>query len=116
MTRSLLLLLVVWLLSGCAVLKAPNPGSKELAATLIFIRGDKPLDKLSGIASVGNYNFPALPVRLAHIVPGNREIGYMCPGYIYLDAVPVVEQTFEGGKSYVLSCHDGKLIIRTKAL
>ena len=115
MSRILLLLLALALLPGCTAFKPTAPASKELAATLIFVQGDKPLDMGSGIVSVGNYYFPSAPVTLAYIAPGERAIGYNCPGYIYVDGPPTVVQTFEGGKSYELSCHGGKPVIRERA-
>src|SRR5690348_11218056 len=83
MSRTLLLLLALALLPGCTSFKPTAPASKELAATLVFVQGDKPLDMGSGIVSVGNYYFPSAPVKLAYIAPGERAIGYNCPG-LYL--------------------------------
>ena len=115
MARILLLLGFLSLFTGCTALKPTAPGSEELAATLLFVRGDKPLDAGSGIVSVGNYFFPSAPVKVAHIAPGEREIGYNCPGYIYVDGPPTVLQAFEGGKRYELFCRGGKPILRVQA-
>jgi len=116
MSRNLFVLLVLGLLLGCTAFKPTSPASKELAATLLFVQGDKPLDVGSGIVSVGSYYFPSAPVKLAHIAPGEREIGYNCPGYMYVDGPPTVVQTFEGGGRYELFCRDGKPIIHVQAL
>jgi hypothetical protein len=115
MSRILLLLPVLVLLSDCTAFKPTAPASKELAATLIFVQGDKPLDVGSGIVSVGNYYFPSAPVKLAYLAPGERAIGYNCPGHIYVDGPPTVVQTFEGGKSYELSCRGGEPVIHVQA-
>jgi hypothetical protein len=115
MNRIPLFLLVLGLLPGCAAFKPTAPASKELAATLLFVQGDKPLDVGSGIVSVGNYYFPSAPVKLTYIAPGEREIGYNCPGYIYVDGPPTVAQTFEGGKRYELFCRGGRPVIRVQA-
>jgi hypothetical protein len=115
MSRIPLFLLALALLPGCTAFKPTTPASKELAATLLFVQGDKPLDVGSGIVSVGNYYFPSAPVKLAYIAPGGREIGYNCPGYIYVDGSPTVVQTFEGGKRYELFCRGGKPVIRVQA-
>jgi hypothetical protein len=114
MSRIPLFLLALALLPGCTAFKPTTPASKELAATLLFVQGDKPLDVDLGLVSVGNYYFPSAPVKLAYIAPGGREIGYNCPGYIYVDGPPTVVQTFVGGKRYELFCRGGKPVIRVQ--
>lgn len=114
MPRILLLLLALVWLPGCTVFKPAPPAAEELAATLVFVPGDKPLDAGSGIVSVGRYNFPSMPVKLAHIAPGDRRIGFFCPGYIYVDGPPTVVQAFEGGVRYTMACHGGKAVIRAQ--
>lgn len=115
MGRILLLPCAALLLTGCAVFKPVVPASRELAATLLFVQGDRPLDAGSDIVSVGNYYFPSAPVKLTYMAPGNREIGYNCPGDIYVDGPPTVTREFEGGKRYELFCRGGKPVIRARS-
>jgi hypothetical protein len=96
--------LVCLALVACA---STSPASKELAATLIFVQGDQPLDKLGGIYTVGDYALPREPSREVHLAPGNRNIGYSCPGYIFVDNPPSIWHKFEGGVTYEMSCEKG---------
>jgi hypothetical protein len=110
--HSALTILLLALLSACA--SAP-PAATELAATLSFVAGDKPLDRGSGIYSIGNYNLPREPMKVVYIAPGYREIGYNCPGYIFVDNPPTVLHKFLGGKQYELFCDkDGKPVFHVK--
>lgn len=91
-----------------------SPASKELAATLIFVRGDRPTDKLGGIYSVGDYSLPREPSLEIHLAPGNRNIGYSCPGYVFVDSPPSVWHKFDGGITYEMSCQNGVPIFRVR--
>ncbi|MGH9694627.1 MAG: hypothetical protein ACRD5Z_10820 [Bryobacteraceae bacterium] len=103
------------LLSSCAdLLATDDPGAKELAATLSFVAGDRPLDRGAGIYSIGDYSPPHLPVTNIAIAPGRRNIGYLCPGWIFVDGPPTVWHKFQGGKHYELYCQAGNPIFRIK--
>ena len=112
MTRMLCLLLIMSIESGCGLFRPKDPASTELAATVMFVQGDTALDAGSGIVSVGNYYFRSVPVKLAYIAPGVRQLGYNCPGEIYVDGPPIVEAKFEGGKRYELFCKNGAPVLR----
>ena len=107
-----LTLLVSLALVSCA---STAPASKELAATLIFVQGDQPLDKLGGIYTVGDYSLPHEPSLEVHLAPGNRNIGYSCPGYIFVDNPPSVWHKFEGGLTYEMSCEKGVPVFRLRS-
>jgi hypothetical protein len=101
------------LLNGCA---SVPPSATELAATVSFVEGDRPLDRGAGIYSVGNYNLPREPSLVVYVAPGYREIGYNCPGYIFVDGAPTVSYKFWGGEQYEIFCDkNGKPVIRKKA-
>lgn len=85
---------------------------KELAATLVFVDGDLPMDKLGGIYSVGDYHFPHGSKPSVQLRPGWRIIGYSCPGYVTLDAVPTIGYHFQGGRTYEIYCIKGSAWIR----
>ncbi|MEI7038322.1 hypothetical protein [Fulvimonas yonginensis] len=100
-------------ISGCAGF--PHnlpPQAKELAASLAYVAGDKPLEPGSGIVSVGNYYFPDGYPRIVHLAPGEREVGFYCPGQIYVDGPPTITYDFVGGQSYELFCRKGQGHIR----
>lgn len=107
LSKHLLLGLVAAIaLMGCAAsIVFGESANRELAATLIFEAGDRPLDEGSGFYSVGEHYMAG--VKRMHIAPGKRRIGYNCPGWIFVDASPSVEHTFQGGHTYFVSCHDG---------
>jgi hypothetical protein len=107
--------IVCLLLSGCAGwLHSPSPGATELAAPLSYVAGDLPLEPGSGIVSVGSYYFPHGYPRLVHLAPGKREIGFYCPGQIYVDGPPTISYNFVGGQNYELYCQKGRAHIRAK--
>jgi hypothetical protein len=115
MKNYLLLLLFVLGTSGCATTSGNDAaGANELAATLSFVAGDRSLDRGAGIYSVGEYFPPLAPVTTIQIAPGSRNIGYNCPGYIFVDGSPTVWHTFQGGKYYELMCIAGKPVFRVK--
>jgi len=110
------LLMSLPLLTGCATTPSNDAAAaKELAATLSFVAGDKPLDHGAGIYSVGDFFPPRAPVTSIQIAPGNRNIGYNCPGYIFVDGSATVWHKFQGGKSYELYCEAGEPMFRIKA-
>lgn len=101
---------------GCLALvscASTSPASKELAATLIFVRGDKPMDKTSGIYSVGDYSLPRVSLEV-NVAPGLRNIGYSCPGYVFVDSPPSASHKFEGGLTYEMSCQNGSSIFQVR--
>jgi hypothetical protein len=91
-------------LVGCA---STSPAANALAATLVFVHGDQPLDKLGGIYTIDDDPLPRAPSLEVHLAPGNRNIGYSCPGYIFVDNPPSVWHKFEGGLTYEMSCENG---------
>jgi hypothetical protein len=115
MKHCLHLLVSLIAVSGCATTSDNEAaGAKELAVTLSFVAGDRPLDLGAGIYSVGDYFPPRAPVTSIRIAPGSRNIGYNCPGYIFVDGSPTVWHKFQGGKHYELFCNAGKPIFRVK--
>ena len=101
------------LLSGCTgFLRSPAPETTELAASLSYVAGDLPLEPGSGIVSVGSYYFPHGYPTVVHLAPGKREVGFYCPGLIYLDGPPTISYNFVGGQSYELFCQKGRAHIR----
>ena len=111
MGGKLLVFLGTLVLISCA---STSPASKELAATLIFVRGDNPADKTSGIYSIGDYSLPLVSVQV-NVAPGLRNIGYNCPGYIFVDGPPSVSFKFEGGLTYEMACQkNGSPIFQVK--
>ncbi|MGN6235720.1 hypothetical protein [Dyella sp.] len=112
--RSIVYVLMLCLfLGGCSgVLHKPSPEAKELAATLSYVTGDRPVEPGSGIVSVGNYYFSNGYPRLVHLAPGKREIGFYCDGQIYVDGPPTITHDFAGGQRYELYCEKGRAHIR----
>ncbi len=98
-------------LVSCA---SPSPASKELAATLVFVKGDRALDAGAGIYSIGEYDLPREPTLVVQIAPGQRNIGYLCPGYVFVDGPPTVWHKFNGGVTYEMSCESGVPIFRVR--
>lgn len=111
MIGKLLACLVSLALVSCI---STSPAAKELAAILIFVQGDRPLDKVGGIYTVGDYALPREPSLEVHLAPGNRDIGYSCPGYIFVDNPPSVWHKFEGGLTYEMSCEKGEPKFRVR--
>jgi hypothetical protein len=95
-------------------LRSPAPETAELAASLSYVAGDLPLEPGSGIVSVGSYYFPYGYSRVVHLAPGKREVGFYCPGFIYVDGPPTISYNFVGGQSYELYCQKGQAHIRIK--
>ena len=94
-------------LSGCAAsLAVGAPANRELAATILFVAGDLPLDRGAGIYSVGDHDMGG--VMSVHVAPGTRRIGFLCPRVLYVDDPPTVSRTFQGGHTYEMSCSNGK--------
>lgn len=112
--RSIAFLPVIGLLlSGCAgFLHNPPPQATQLAAELSYVEGDTPLEPGLGIVSVGNYYFPHGYPTVVYLAPGKRDIGYYCPGDIYVDGPPTISYDFIGGQSYELYCLGGQGHIR----
>ena len=114
MHRTAWLPIACMLLSGCAVLQNQPPETRELAASLSYVAGDKPLESGSGIVSVGNYYFPNGYPRTVYFAPGKRDIGYYCPGPIYVDGPPTISYNFLGGQQYEFYCKNNEPHIRVK--
>ena len=109
------LLLVLFLFVGCtSTSERPSSDSKELAATLSFVAGDRPLDSGSGIYSVGGSLVPGAPSKLVKINSGRRNISYNCPGFVFVDAAPSIRHEFHEGLSYEMYCQNGDPVFRIK--
>jgi hypothetical protein len=82
---------------------------------LIFVQGDQPMNRGGGgIYSVGEYDLPREPSLEVHLAPGNRNIGYSCPGYVFVDNPPSVWHKFEGALTYEMTCEKGVPIFRVR--
>ena len=92
-------------LAGCAPF-AVRPAPDQPMAHLIV--GDRPGERFSddynGIWHVDDRDIPSGPVRSIYVAPGERSIGYICPGWLVLDGPPTLSHIFVAGVEYVLDC------------
>ena len=99
--------------SGCATYSladAAPPGFARL--TFVAVDGPAPRTRYNGLRSVGNTLFD-LPGRdAAWVRPGQRSVGYACPGVIFMDWPPTLTYTFEPAGRYELVCNRGRGSIR----
>lgn len=59
-----------------------------------------------GVLSVDGRAVPGGPVRELRVMPGQRTIGYACPGWITVDGPARLSRTFAAGGRYELTCED----------
>jgi hypothetical protein len=65
-----------------------------------------------GLWSVGTASFAPPGRTSVWVRPGERSVGHVCPGVIFVDWPPTLTYTFEPGGRYELVCERGKGSIR----
>ena len=58
----------------------------------------------NGIWSVDGRDIPKGPVQSIFVVPGTRDIGYSCPGWISMDRFPSISHAFIADEHYEINC------------
>lgn len=71
-----------------------------------------PDNRLGGILTVDGHAVKEGRKVALTLAPGLRTIGYLCPGWLFVDAYPTVSHDFAASRHYELSCADGKAQIR----
>jgi hypothetical protein len=116
LTRTVALTLCV-LLTSCTPVHFAMVPDPDRPMALLRVNTDKP-DPLGWghgrIWTVDNRFITAGQVDSVYVYPGQRAIGYACPGTLYLDAATPdkVEYLFAAGVSYeiVVDCDSGPVI------
>ena len=73
---------------------------------------DFPDNRLGGIFAVDGHEVKEDRQAALELAPGLRTIGYLCPGWMFIDGYPTVRHDFAARRHYELSCVDGKVQIR----
>lgn len=112
MKRTLLAAMIA-AVSACSSLPAVMESSAD-AAQLSFRAPSEvfPDNRRGGIFTVDGHAMKEGRQGVLKIAPGLRTIGYLCPGWMFIDGYPKVSHDFAASRLYELSCADGKAKIR----
>ena len=84
----------------------PDPDRAMASLTLGPHTGYLISQGYDGIWSVDGRDIPKGPVQSVLVAPGKRTVGYICPGWISMDAPPTLSYNFEAGQRYELNCEN----------
>lgn len=94
-------------MAGCAGMPFsvdPVP-SHSMSTLTLGTRTNYPISLgYNGIWSVDGRDMPKGPVQSISVVPGKRAIGYLCPGWLFMDGPPTLSHVFEAGRRYEIDC------------
>ena len=91
--------------SGCSAMLWPassNPSRNSASLSIRDAEG-KAFGALDGLWYVDTFRFKTLQNRI-YIAPGQRAVGYQCPGWMSMDDYPSFKYDFEARKSYEMVC------------
>ena len=91
--------------SGCSTMLWPASSSPTRNSASLSIRDAEggAFGALDGLWYVDTYRFKTPQSRI-YIAPGQRAVGYQCPGWMSMDDYPSFKYSFEAGKSYEMVC------------
>ncbi len=94
-------------ISGCA--GNPIVSASPQAAELVLQKSqlNQPPNRVGGIFVVDGQTVPEAHHFQVWLSPGSRKIGFLCPGWMFVDGYPSVQHRLEAGRRYELICGDG---------
>ena len=97
---------ILHLLSGCASFySVTEPESLENVAIVVSGKSKAQDGKLDFVGIYGADGDFINGVRTLYLSPGKHTIGYMCPGWVFLDYAPETPVEVIAGKKYELLCN-----------
>ncbi len=84
-----------------------------LASEISFRKSTSEQDpkKQGGLFTVDGHAVPPSPTGPVHVVPGVHELGFLCPGWFYVDGYASVRYELVAGVQYEMFCSSGDVQI-----
>ena len=107
--RKHLVTLIAGVLVGCSGL--PNGSATSNPAQVTFVRSAeaRAANREGGIFELNGHPVPATQRFEVSVSAGRYRIGYLCPGWMYVDGYPVLKYRFQAGGRYRILCVEGNV-------